>query len=32
MAGVEGLEPSNDGTKTRCLTNLATPQYLIERW
>ena len=26
MAGAEGLEPSNDGTKTRCLTCLATPQ------
>lgn len=26
MAGAEGLEPSNDGTKTRCLTDLATPQ------
>ena len=26
MAGVAGLEPANDGIKTRCLTNLATPQ------
>ena len=26
MAGAEGLEPSDDGTKTRCLTCLATPQ------
>lgn len=25
MAGAEGFEPSNDGTKIRCLTNLATP-------
>ena len=29
MAGVVGLEPTNDGTKTRCLTNLATPQYAL---
>lgn len=28
VAGAEGFEPSNDGTKTRCLTNLATPQSL----
>ncbi len=26
LAGEEGLEPSNDGSKVRCLTNLATPQ------
>ncbi|GAB54747.1 hypothetical protein GPUN_0603 [Glaciecola punicea ACAM 611] len=26
MAGVAGLEPTNDGIKTRCLTNLAIPQ------
>ena len=26
VIGTEGLEPSNDGTKTRCLTCLATPQ------
>jgi hypothetical protein len=26
MAGVAGLEPAHDGIKTRCLTNLATPQ------
>ena len=28
LAGVPGLEPGNDGIKTRCLTNLATPQHL----
>ena len=27
LAGVVGLEPTNDGTKTRCLTTLATPQH-----
>ncbi len=27
LAGAEGLEPSDDGTKTRCLTNLATPLH-----
>ena len=27
LAGAEGFEPSDDGTKTRCLTSLATPQY-----
>ena len=26
VAGVPGLEPGNDGIKTRCLTNLAIPQ------
>jgi hypothetical protein len=26
LAGVAGLEPTNDGIKTRCLTNLAIPQ------
>lgn len=26
MAGVAGLEPAHGGIKTRCLTNLATPQ------
>ena len=28
MAGVAGLEPTNGGIKTRCLTNLAIPQFL----
>lgn len=28
MAGAGGLEPPHGGTKNRCLTNLATPQYL----
>ena len=26
MAGVAGLEPTNDGIKARCLTGLAIPQ------
>ena len=25
MAGAAGLEPTHDGVKVRCLTNLATP-------
>ena len=25
MAGVAGLEPTNDGVKVRCLTGLAIP-------
>ena len=29
VAGAEGLEPSNDGTKTRCLTDLATPLHRL---
>ena len=29
MAGVAGLEPTNGGIKTRCLTNLAIPQFFI---
>ena len=28
LAGVAGLEPTNGGIKTRCLTNLAIPQFL----
>lgn len=28
MAGAEGFEPPNGGTKTRCLANLAMPQRL----
>ena len=28
LAGAEGFEPSDDGTKPRCLTSLATPQRL----
>ena len=28
MAGVAGLEPTNGGIKTRCLTNLAIPQMV----
>ena len=28
MAGVAGLEPTNDGIKARCLTDLAIPQIL----
>ena len=31
MAGAAGLEPTHDGVKVRCLTNLATPQLLIEK-
>ena len=31
MAGVTGLEPMNGGIKTRCLTNLAIPQYWCGR-
>jgi hypothetical protein len=27
VAGAAGLEPTNDGVKVRCLTDLATPQY-----
>ena len=30
MAGVAGLEPTNGGIKTRCLTNLAIPQWIHE--
>ena len=30
MAGVTGLEPMNGGIKTRCLTNLAIPQFGAE--
>ncbi len=36
MAGVAGLEPTNGGIKTRCLTNLAIPQLfgygLLDGW
>lgn len=37
MAGVAGLEPTNDGTKTRCLANLAIPlqnrlKLLMQSW
>ena len=28
MAGVAGLEPTNDGIKARCLTGLAIPQRI----
>ena len=28
MAGVAGLEPTNDGVKVRCLTDLAIPHFL----
>lgn len=28
MAGAAGLEPTDDGVKVRCLTNLATPLSL----
>ena len=28
MAGVAGLEPTDGGIKTRCLTNLAIPQMV----
>ena len=28
MDGVAGLEPTNGGIKTRCLTNLAIPQLV----
>ena len=31
MAGVAGLEPTNGGIKTRCLTNLAIPQQFLVR-
>ena len=31
MAGVAGLEPTNGGIKTRCLTNLAIPQQCLVR-
>jgi hypothetical protein len=31
LAGVDGLEPPNDGLKTRCLTSLAIPQYIISK-
>ena len=31
MAGAVGLEPTNDGVKVRCLTNLATPQQRINK-
>ena len=27
MAGAGGFEPTNDGTKTRCLASLATPLH-----
>ena len=27
MAGVAGFEPTNDGSKFRCLASLATPQH-----
>ncbi len=30
MAGVAGLEPTNGGIKTRCLTNLAIPQQCLQ--
>ncbi len=29
MAGVPGLEPGNNGIKTRCLTNVAIPQHSV---
>ena len=29
MAGVAGLEPTNDGVKVRCLTDLAIPHSQI---
>ena len=29
MAGVAGLEPTNDGIKIRCLTDLAIPLYIF---
>ena len=31
MAGVAGLEPTNGGIKTRCLTNLAIPQQMVRK-
>ena len=31
MAGVAGLEPTNGGIKTRCLTDLAIPQLLVRK-
>ena len=31
MAGVAGLEPTDGGIKTRCLTNLAIPQQWCGR-
>ena len=30
MAGVAGLEPTDGGIKTRCLTNLAIPQLCMQ--
>ena len=31
MAGVDGLEPTNDGIKTRCLTTWLYPNGLITK-
>ena len=31
MAGVAGLEPTNDGVKVRCLTGLAIPQNIVKK-
>ena len=31
LAGVAGLEPTNDGVKVRCLTDLAIPQWFPRR-
>ena len=31
MAGVAGLEPTDGGIKTRCLTNLAIPQQMVRK-
>ena len=32
MAGIAGLEPTNDGVKVRCLTDLAISQHLYVGW
>ena len=32
MAGAVGLEPTTDGVRVRCLTNLATPQLESKWW
>ncbi len=32
MAGAGGLEPTNDWTKTSCLTDLATPQHISDKF
>ena len=29
LAGAAGLEPTHDGVKVRCLTDLATPLYKV---